>query len=108
MKQLTVIIAVAIALSGYALNNSWAQVSPAAKGVKPGVVFAEPINKSGTYCHLKYPAITPSSLSSNKPVLKSKDSGDLVDFYGPCDHDPVGYDEVCKQKVQNAQQRYCD
>ncbi len=108
MKQLLLTVAIAMALSVYALHDGFAQVSPNAKGVKPGVLMAEPLNKGGTYCHLQFPAIQPSTLASNKPQLKSKDTTDIVDFYGPCDHDPVGYDEVCRQKVINAQRQYCD
>jgi hypothetical protein len=108
MKQLKLILAVATALLlGYALNNVSAQVS-GVKGVKPGVISAVPMNKAGTYCHLKFPAIQPNTLSSDKPLLKSADSGDIVDFYGACDHDPVGYDEVCRQRMQNSRRKYCD
>jgi len=107
MKQL-IMIAVATVLSIWGLSSVSAQVSPRAKGVKPGVIFAEALNKGGTYCHLHFPAIQPNTLSSDKPLLKSKDSGDIVDFYGPCDHDPVGYDEVCRQKVVNSKRQYCD
>ncbi|HVO94832.1 MAG TPA: hypothetical protein VMT22_18415 [Terriglobales bacterium] len=107
MKQVKLALAVAVALSLYGSNVVLAQVS-GVKGVKPGVISAVPLNKAGTFCHLKFPAIQPSTLSTNKPQLKSKDSGDIVDFYGACDHDPVGYDEVCRQRVQNARMKYCD
>lgn len=98
---------VAAALLMFTLNSVSAQVS-GAQGVKPGVVSATPLNRAGTYCHLRFPAIQPSSLDTDKPELKSAESGDMIDFYGPCDHDPVGYEEVCKQRVQNSQRTYCD
>jgi hypothetical protein len=80
--------------------------APKPKGVKPGVTVVSVLNKAGTYCHLKFPPIDPATLSSKKPQLAK--SGQ-VDFYGPCDHDPVGFDEVCKQRAQNATQEYaCD
>jgi hypothetical protein len=107
MKQLKLVVVVAMALSIFALNDGSAQVS-GVKGVKPGVISAQALNKEGTFCHLRFPAIQPNTLASNKPLLKSKDSGDIVDFYGACDHDPVGYDEVCKQRMQNAKRKYCD
>lgn len=79
------------------------------KGVKPGVIEATALNKAATYCHLKFPAIAPTTLASKTPRLKSADSGDIVDFYGPCDHDPLGYDEVCRQRMQQESDRgYCD
>jgi hypothetical protein len=79
--------------------------APKPKGVKPGVTVVAVLNKAGTFCHLKYPPIDPGTLSSAKPQLAK--SGE-IDFYGPCDHDPLSYDEVCKQRVQNAKREFCD
>ncbi len=88
----------------------WAQaqkITP--QGVKPGVIEATALNEEGTYCHLRFPAIDPETLSSATPTLLSADSGDIVDFYGPCDHDPVGYDELCRQRIQQESDRgFCD
>jgi len=93
--------------AGVGYNPVFAQeVKP--KGVKPGVIEAVAINKAGTYCHLKFPAIQPNTLGTDHPTLKSKDSGDIVDFYGPCNYDPVGPDEVCKQQAERLHRRYCD
>ena len=68
------------------------------KGVKPGVIGAVALNKEGTYCHLRFPAIRPSTITSAKPTLKPVASDDIIDFYGACDYDPVGKEEVLKQK----------
>jgi hypothetical protein len=59
---------------------------------------------AGSYCHMKFPAIEEKSLGSNNPVLKSSMSGDLIDFYGPCDENPVGHDQVQEQKFELAHQ----
>ena len=59
----------------------------------------EPATLEG-YCHLRFPAIQGRTLASNHPELKSEDSGDMVDYYGPCDHDPLGKDEVNRQKEE--------
>ncbi|HEY7318625.1 MAG TPA: hypothetical protein VIE89_13695 [Candidatus Binatia bacterium] len=80
--------------------------TPKPKGVKPGVTVVAVLNKAGTYCHLKFPSISRSSLDTAKPELSK--GGEMIDFYGPCDHDPVSYDEVCKQRVQNAKRDWCD
>jgi hypothetical protein len=80
--------------------------TPKPKGVKPGVTVVAVLNKAGTYCHLKFPQIDPGTLGSTKPQLSK--TGDMIDYYGPCDHDPLSYDEVCKQRVQNAKQEFCD
>src|SRR5262245_53246356 len=68
------------------------------KGVKPGVLSAVALNRDGTYCHLRFPTIRPSTLDSAKPTLKPASTSDIVDFYGPCDYDPVGKEQVIRQK----------
>jgi hypothetical protein len=54
----------------------------------------------GGYCHLQFPAIREETLSWDRPVLKDADSGDRIDYYGSCDHDPLGKDEIESQKDQ--------
>ena len=75
-----------------------AQTVAIPKGVKPGVIGAIALNNSASFCHLRFPAIRPSTLDSDKPELKSATTGDIIDYYGPCDHDPIGKDEVQSQK----------
>lgn len=60
--------------------------------------------EAGTHCHLKFPAIREETLSWASPVLKDAASGDIIDFYGPCDYDPHGKDAVQTQK-QDEQRR---
>ena len=62
-----------------------------------GIISKVP-DSSGMYCNLKFPAIKEDTLSSNRPVLKDPSENDIVDFYGPCDYDPLGKDEVQRQK----------
>ena len=52
---------------------------------------------SGDYCHMKFPALREDSLSWEKPVL-DESAGNIVDFYGPCDYDPAGLDEIRAQR----------
>jgi len=54
----------------------------------------------GSYCHLKFPAIREETLSWDRPVLKDASSGDIVDFYGPCDTDPLGEAQIDDQKLE--------
>ena len=49
------------------------------------------------YCHLKFPAMREDSLSWERPVFDSV-SGNVIDFYGPCDYDPLGVDEIRAQR----------
>ncbi len=65
-----------------------------------GVISSTPAS-AVDYCHLEFPAIRPSTLGTPNPRLKEAASGDIVDYYGPCDHDPLGKDEVAEQEHEN-------
>jgi hypothetical protein len=67
-----------------------------------GEIFKE-VAEAGTYYHIKFPAIREDTLSEASPDLTI--SGDVIDYYGPCDHDPLGKDEVQSQRLQ-AQHRF--
>jgi hypothetical protein len=87
-------------LVGYAPIAIAAAPSPQVnqpKGVKPGVIAAMPLNRAGTYCHLRFPAIRGATLGTDKPRLKPATTADIIDYYGPCDHDPLGKEEVESQ-----------
>lgn len=67
--------------------------------VSADVLFKVKLGGSN-YFHMKFPAIDERALGSDQPVLKSVDSGDLIDSYGPCDHDPQGKEEIASQRYQ--------
>ncbi len=73
----------------------------------PGVIAQDAFD-AGDYCHLKFPAIRERTLSSAQPVLKDPSEGDIIDFYGPCDHDPLGKEEVKAQLLQLQHRRARD
>ena len=56
-----------------------------------------PADSTAAYCHLKFPAMREDSLSWQQPVLDPL-AGNIVDFYGPCDYDPTGADEIRAQR----------
>jgi hypothetical protein len=68
-----------------------------AKASDEGVI-SKTSDTEGSYCHLTFPAIRPETLGTNHPQLKSAAEGDIIDFYGSCDHDPLGKDEVESQE----------
>jgi len=53
----------------------------------------------GSYCHEKFRAVRPSTLYSDHPTLKSSDTGDIIDYYGPCNESPTGQDQIEEQKL---------
>ena len=62
-------------------------------------------NADGTYCHLKFPAISESTLFSGRPVPKDPSEGDIRDFYGSCDYDPLGKEEILRQRADYQRER---
>jgi hypothetical protein len=70
-----------------------------------GLIRRVPVPGS-KYCRLRFPAIREDTLYSGRPVLKDPSDGDIVDFYGPCDYDPLGKEEVARQRAQLQRDRY--
>src|SRR6266850_76943 len=66
-------------------------------------VISKEVSREGSYCHTKFETIREETLASAQPVLKDVD--DIVDFYGPCDHNPLGKEEIQAQKIE-AQHRF--
>ena len=63
-----------------------------------GILLKE--QATNNYCHMKFPAIKERTLAGNNPELKDASSGDVIDFYGPCDESPTGKDQVAAQRFQ--------
>ena len=51
------------------------------------------------YCHEKFPAIARNTLGNDQPELSTK--GGVIDFYGPCDENPLGQDQIQAQKLDD-------
>ncbi len=62
-----------------------------------GVISRSP-DASGQSCHLKFPAIREETLHFARPQLKDPSEGDIIDFYGPCNYDPLGKAEIIRQR----------
>ena len=60
------------------------------------LVVKTPLDLSG-YCHMKFPPMRQETLSWAQPVL-DESAGNIIDFYGPCDHDPTGAAERTRQR----------
>lgn len=61
-------------------------------------VISKDVFNNGSYCHTKFESIREDTLASSEPVLKDVD--DTVDFYGQCNHDPLGREEIQAQKIE--------
>jgi hypothetical protein len=53
---------------------------------------------SGSFCHLRFPAIREDTLFSDQPMLKDASEGDILDAYGPCNFDPLGRESILRQR----------
>lgn len=95
MKIATSFLAAWLLVGGLGVKSTFA----AAEGVISNATLTP-----GSYCHLTFPAIREETLSWDRPVLKDRSEGDIIDFYGPCDHDPLGKDEIESQRRQAADQ----
>jgi hypothetical protein len=60
------------------------------------VILKVPVDIT-TYCHHKFPAMREDTLSWDRPV-PDETAGKVIDFYGSCDSDPLGRDEIRAQK----------
>ena len=60
-----------------------------------------------SYCHMKFPPISEDSLFSGNPVL-NESAGNSIDFYGSCDHDPLGLDEIRSQRQLHRRGYFAD
>jgi hypothetical protein len=50
------------------------------------------------YCHIKFPAITRSTLFTSHPTPKGSSTADVVDYYGSCDESATSQDEIAAQR----------
>ncbi len=65
----------------------------------PPTVVGEVPAVPTSYCHMKFPAIDKGTLGTDHPRLENPDEGDMIDYYGPCRHNPVGRSEVRQQEL---------
>lgn len=62
-----------------------------------GVLFKVVV--SDGYCHMQFRAMEENSYLS--PRFQPAGSTDIIDYYGPCDHDPLGREEAQDQRSEN-------
>lgn len=90
MKNTKSLLAVLILLGNIAVS---------ATAIADDGVISEDVLSTGSYCHEKFSAIEGMSLATDEPVLKSAQSEDVIDYYGPCDENLTGKNQVREQKL---------
>ncbi len=83
-------------LSGLVLLGTIGLGSPVMS--QEGLLVKEVAIEEANYCHMQFAAITEESLRTNRPVLGVAGEVDVIDFYGPCNYDPKGKEEVADQR----------
>ena len=73
-------------------------VTLGATSVRASDVISEDVLAEGSYCHAKFESIREQTLGSSQPTLKDVD--DIVNFYGPCDTDPLGQEQIPARKIE--------
>ena len=91
MKIVTSLLAVTVFFGAFGAINT---------ALAAGGIISKQELTPDSYCHLKLPAIREDTLGTGHPVLEDPNSGDSIDFYGPCDEDPVGKHQVEKQEQE--------
>ena len=99
-------------LSGYFLTTALALTGSVWLNIAQlwgaeGVISRVP-GSGSNYCRLRFPAIREDTLFSSRPQLKDPNDGDIVDFYGPCDYDPLGKSEIARQRADVRRDRRND
>ena len=68
--------------------------------LEPGqVIYRIPVEGT-SYCRMWFPAIREDTLFTSQPRLKDSNDGDIKFFYGPCDYDPLGSEEIRRQRAE--------
>jgi hypothetical protein len=89
MKNMKLVVWVLFLGGTIGLGGTWARADD---------VISKDVLTEGSYCHTKFESIREDTLASSQPVLK--DTDDVVDFYGPCNHYPVGKEEIQSQEIE--------
>jgi hypothetical protein len=93
-------LAALLFIGAWGANSNAIAAESNAAGAKGVLLKEEYVPDS--YCHQKLSAIRESSLAGDHPVLSAEET---IDFYGPCNQDPLGKDQVHDQRRANTDRR---
>jgi hypothetical protein len=93
-----------LVLAGSLAGSAIAQEDVSVKDKGPNTVVSNDEGLAG-YCNQHFPAIRQSTLGSDKPELKNSQTGDVIDYYGPCDESATGADQVWNQELDREHRR---
>lgn len=97
MKRTSAILGGFVLIASFGFSTSGGAHVDAGVTAKKGVVHAHRLGDTN-YCHLKFTPVDRATIGSAQPTLLNPMYKVLVDFYGPCDYDPLGKVEIERQK----------
>ena len=84
----------ALLLSG----NIVTTYTPANANEIPGLLVKEEFVPDG-FCRIEILALTTQGLAGQQLTSKRRNSGEVIDYYGPCSETPVGQDQADSQRM---------
>ena len=93
-------LAALLFIGAWGANSNAIAAESNAAGAKGVLLKEEYVPDS--YCHQKLSAIRESSLAGDHPDLSAEEK---IDFYGPCNQDPVGKDQLTKQRLESSERK---
>jgi hypothetical protein len=92
-------------LSSLLLSSALLWGVPAVEATE--LVETEVVDLEADYCHMKFAPMDEATLSWDRPELNAV-AEKSIDFYGPCDYDPMGPDEIRTQRAILLRELYGD
>jgi len=86
-------------------GNIVATYTPASAKEIPGLVSKDR-SVPPSYCPMQISASTPESLLGEQPVRNRPNSGELIDYYGPCGEITLGQDQPDTQRLDQYESNY--
>lgn len=75
-----------------------ATYTPVSASEIPGLLFKEEIG-SDSFCRMEIMALTTQGPAGQQLVPKRPNSGEVIDYYGPCSETSVGQDQPDAQQM---------
>lgn len=93
-------LAALLFIGAWGTNSNAVGAESNATGAKGILLKQEYVPDS--YCHQKLPAITEATLAGDHPVVSQSD---VIDFYGPCNQNPLGKEQVQDQRIRSVDRK---
>lgn len=96
MSSLVVLVAMAIVgLTSTPVRAQFARTSNEVEGADLAKGIVSKVQEPGMdYCFIRFLAIDRNTLFTDHPQLTDPSEKDIIQYYGPCDFDPLGKEAI--------------